>query len=94
MENDCQALNRIVTSKECALAQKQLPGHFCGGCDWFSGAVKESRAKMRERVKRSSSTYIVRVSQKLKVIIAKEAEKRNVQPARYIAQILAEKLFK
>ena len=48
---------------------------------------------MRKKVERASSIYTVRVSQKLKNIIQENAKKRNVPPAQYIAQILAEKLF-
>ena len=86
----CQALKREITPLECANAQKDLPKKFCESCDWFSEKLIElSNAKPRY----ISSKYTVYVSKKLKGIIAERSRELKLQPAAYIAKILAKELL-
>jgi len=86
----CQALNRELTTKECAHAQTELPKKFCKECDWFE-EDKEKPAK----IKPSSvpSKYTVYISKGLKYKLIEEAKKHNIQPREYIVKILSEKLI-
>jgi hypothetical protein len=90
----CQALNRPITPNDCARAQKELPTKFCIGCEWYSSAItKLTRPKSRTNPKYIPSTYKVVVSKRLKSILLDKAEEHGLQPAAYIAKILAEKLL-
>ena len=92
METECQALNRSVTPKECAEAQKELPRKFCEGCDW----VKVDTTEFADTQQKGYTpfTYTIRLSHKLRSILIEEAKKQNIQPREYIVKFLAEKLLK
>jgi len=94
MQIRCQALNRQIDTKGCALAQKELPKKFCEGCEWYSEAItKLTTPKPRTNPKYIPSKYTVIVSKKVKEILLTKARDRGLQPAAYIAKILAEKLL-
>jgi len=82
METECQALNRSVTPKECVEARKELPIKFCEGCDLLPKPVY------------TPSTYTIRLSNKLKVILIEKAKKAGIPPREYIVRFLSEKLLK
>lgn len=81
MKLECQTLHREVTDIECAKAQRQLPRHFCEGCEWLSKTIY------------TPSKYTVYLSKKLKAVVAEESKKLGIKPRVYIAKILAEKLI-
>ena len=90
----CQALHRPIKPNDCARAQKELPQKFCIGCEWYSTAInKLTKPKSRTNPKYIPSTYKVTVSKRLKSILLDKAQKQGLQPAVYIAKILAEKLL-
>jgi len=94
MKFNCQALHRPTTSKECALAQKELPKHFCEGCDWFTTAITELAKPQKKVVTgRVPLKYTVYISKQLKIILVEKSKKLNLQPAEYIAKILAKTLL-
>ena len=89
MKLECQTLHREVTDIECAKAQRQLPRHFCEGCEWLH--VSEDK---QGKAGYAPFTYTIRLSNKLRALLIKEAKKQNIQPREYIVRFLSKKLLK
>lgn len=92
----CQAFeNREVTFEECNNNRKELPEKYCKGCYWY-GPVNPTENVMSPKPVPPTyvpSTYTIRLSNKLKNMLIKEAKEKGVQPREYIVKVLSEKLI-
>ena len=96
MQIRCQALNRQINTKGCALAQKELPKKFCEGCKWYTPAIEKLTTPKPRKPKPpgyTPSKYTIYIPNKLRAILAEESKKRGLKPRVYIAKILADKLL-